>query len=215
MSSKKESWKAIMIDGRKPTVPYMISNHGRLGVLNDGKIEVRVFKPTAGSYRYNVRQNGKNKALFVAREVAKAFLKKPSAKHKFVVHLDHNYLNNHQDNLRWATAAEHKAHTINSPRSVEAREKLAISGGSRSKVMSEKQVTALKKMMWDPKRKMTLKKLAEKFGVSEMQVYRIKKGEFWYHIRVENEPLHAKYKQNLANLEYQRKKALKATGRKK
>ena len=62
-------------------------------------------------------------------------------------------------------------------------------------------------MIWDPKRKLSYKQIAEKFGVSEMQIYRIKTGQFWYHVRVENEPVHPKYKQNLSNIEYQEKKA--------
>lgn len=210
MSSKKEIWKEVTIDGRKPSVPYVISNQGRFGVVANGKVEVRNFKPTNGNYRYNIRQNGKNKAIFLYKEVARAFLKKPSPKSRFIIHKDHDYLNNNVSNLKWASSEEHRAHTINSPRSVEAREKKAITGSTRSKVMSEKQVTTLKKMIWDPRRKLSLKKLAEKFGVSEMQVYRIKTGEFWYHIRVENEPVHKKYKQNLANISYHEKKAAKS-----
>lgn len=57
MSNKKEIWKAISIEGKKPTVPYMISNHGRFGVLVDGKIEVRRFKATGGNYRYKDRKS--------------------------------------------------------------------------------------------------------------------------------------------------------------
>jgi len=64
-------------------------------------------------------------------------------------------------------------------------------------------------MIWDPKRKLSLKKIAEKFGVSEMQIYRIKTGQFWFHVRVENEPLHPKYKQNLKNILFHSKKAEK------
>src|ERR1700704_4772838 len=123
MSSKKEIWKAITIDGRKPTVPYMISNRGRFGVKVNGKVEVRKFKPTAGNYRYNTRQNGKNKAIFLSKEVASAFLKRPSSKHKFIIHKDHDYLNDHVSNLKWATHEEHRAHTARSPRSLLAREK--------------------------------------------------------------------------------------------
>lgn len=209
MSSKKEIWKAITIDGKKPTVPYVISNHGRFGVMVDGKVEVRKFKPTAGNYRYNTRQNGKNKAIFLYKEVATAFLKKPSPKHKFIIHKDHNYLNDRVENLKWATREEHRAHTALSPRSVLARQRKAITESSHSKVLSEKSVTALKRMIWDPKRKLSFKKLAEKFGVSEMQIYRIKTGEFWYHIRVEHEPAHPKYKQNLSNIAYHEKKEQK------
>jgi hypothetical protein len=210
MSSKKEIWKAITIDGKRPTVPYMISNLGRFGVLIGKKVEVRRFKPTAGNYRYNTRQGGKNKAIFLSREVAKAFLKKPSPKHKFIIHKDHNYLNDRVDNLRWATREEHRAHTAMSPRSVLAREKKAITRSTHSKVLDEKRVTALKKMIWDPKRKLSYKQIADKFGVSEMQIYRIKTGEFWYHIRVPNEPLHKKYKQNLSNISYHQKLQAKA-----
>lgn len=209
MSKQKEIWRAITIDGRKPSVPYMISNHGHFGVLTDGKIEVRKFKPTAGNYRYNTRQNGKNKAIFLYKEVAKAFLKKPSPKYKFIIHKDHDYLNDHVSNLKWATHEEHRAHTAQSPRSVIARQKKAITGSTHSKVLSEKEVIALKKMIWDPKRKLSFSKLAEKFGVSEMQIYRIKKGEFWYHIKVDNEPVHAKYKQNLSNIAFHNKLAAK------
>lgn len=210
MSNKKEIWKTFTIDGKKPTVPYAISNHGRFGVMSEnGKVEVRNFKPTAGNYRFNTRQNGKNKAIFLAKEVAKAFLKRPSNKHLFVIHKDHNYLNDHVDNLKWVTSKEHRAHTTLSPKSVLARQKKAIITSSHSRVLDEKSATNLKKMIWDPKRKLSYKQLAEKFGVSEMQIYRIKTGQFWYHIRVANEPLHPKYKQNLSNIVYQEKKAAK------
>ena len=78
MSNKKEIWKTITVNGKKPSVPYVISNHGHFGVLLDssGKVERRNFKPTAGSYRFNVRQDGKAAAIFLYKEVAKAFIKK-------------------------------------------------------------------------------------------------------------------------------------------
>jgi hypothetical protein len=215
MSNKKEVWKPITIDGKKPTVPYMISNYGRFGVLVNSKVEVRNFKPTAGNYRYNTRQRGKNKAIFLYKEVATAFLKKPSPKYRFIIHKDHNYLNDRVENLKWATREEHRAHTALSPRSVLARQRKAITKSTHSKVLSEKTVTALKRMIWDPKRKLSFRKLAEKFGVSEMQIYRIKTGEFWYHIKVENEPTHPKYKQNLSNIAYHEKKELKEAAEKR
>jgi hypothetical protein len=205
MGNKKEIWKPILIEGKKPNVPYVISNHGRFGVKVNGKVEVRSFKPTAGIYRFNTRQDGRNKAIFLYKEVAKAFLRKPSSKHNFIVHKDHNYLNDHVDNLKWATREEHRRHTTNSPRSVLARQRKAITESRHSKVLDEKKVTSLKKMIWDPERKLSYKELAKKFGVSEMQIYRIKTGEFWYHIRVEHEPLHAKHKQNLSNIAYHEK----------
>ena len=210
MGNAKEIWKEIKVDGRKPTVPYVISNHGRFGIMIAGKVQVRTFKPIDGGYRYNVRQYDKNVAIFLYKEVAKAFLKKPSPKYRLIIHKDHDYLNNHVSNLKWATPQEHRLHTLNSPRSIEAREKRVIIKSTRSKLLSEKEVVALKKLIWDPKRKLSYKKLAEKFGVSEMQIYRIKSGVFWYHIKVDNEPVHPKYKKNLLNIAFHEKKAVKA-----
>jgi hypothetical protein len=211
MSNKKEIWKPITIDGKKPTVSYVISNHGHFGVSldNKGNVEVRNFKPTDGYYRYNTRQQGKNKAIFLYKEVAKAFLKKPSSKHSFIIHKDHDYLNDHVDNLKWATKEEHRAHTTNSPNSILARKRKAITKSTHARVFNEKSIATLKKMIWDPKRKLSFKQLAEKFGVSEMQIYRIKTGQFWYHVRVENEPVHEKYKQNLSNISFHEKKQAK------
>ena len=214
MSNKKETWKTITIDGKKPSVPYVVSNHGRFGVMHNGKVEVRTFKPTAGTYRYNTRQKGVNKAIFIAREVAKAFLPKPGAKQKFIIHKDHNYLNDHVNNLKWATMEEHRAHTNNSPASILSRKRKAITHSTHAKVLNEKSVRELKTKIWDPKRKLSLKQLAEKYGVSEMQIYRIKSGEFWYHIKVENEPVHAKYKQNLSNIALREKLAAKTQKKK-
>lgn len=147
--------------------------------------------------------------LFLYKEVAKGFLKKPTPKYQFVIHKDHNYLNDHVDNLKWATRQQHRAHTAQSPRSVMARERNVITRSTHAKVLTEKRVMALKRKIWDPKRKVSFKTLAEEFGVSEMQIYRIKSGEFWYHLKVENEPVHAKYKQNLSNIAFHEKKNLR------
>src|SRR6185369_10965316 len=116
-----------------------------------------------------------------------------SPKYRFIIHKDHDYLNNNASNLKWATREEHRAHTAKSPRSLLALKRKAIRNSARSKVLSEKNVIALKKMIWDPKRKLSYKQLAQKFGVSEMQIYRLKSGECWYHIHVSNEPEHSKY----------------------
>jgi DNA invertase Pin-like site-specific DNA recombinase len=41
------------------------------------------------------------------------------------------------------------------------------------------QVKSIKKLLEDPKRKLTYRQLAEKYDVSEMTLYRIKSGENW------------------------------------
>jgi transcriptional regulator with XRE-family HTH domain len=39
-------------------------------------------------------------------------------------------------------------------------------------------------MLANPKRKLTYKQLAEKYGVSEMAITRIKRGENWGHVKI-------------------------------
>ena len=50
--------------------------------------------------------------------------------------------------------------------------------------LTETQVIRLKKKLFDPNRRTRLKILAKQFGVSEMQLHRIKTGENWGHIKV-------------------------------
>jgi len=210
MSNKKEVWKLISFQGKKPSIPYAVSNLGRFGVMDKkGQVEVRTFQPQAGGFRYNYKINGKSKAIFVYKEVARAFLKKPSPKQTFVIRKDHNYLNDSVDNLKWVTPEEHRAHVTVSPHAILSRKKRAITKSHTAKVFDEKSIREVKKLIWDPKRKLTFKQIAKKYGVSEMQIYRIKSGELWFHIHVPNEPVSKKYKTNLQNIEFQEKKSEK------
>jgi hypothetical protein len=207
MSSKKETWKAIEFKGKKPSVRYAVSSNGRFGVMDDkGSVEVRSFRPQSSGHRYNYKIDGKSHSLFVHKEVARAFVKKPSPKHSLIIRKDHNYSNASADNLQWATSAEHRAHVTNSPVALRARKKRAIVESPTAKVFDAKTVKEVKRLIWDPKRKLTFKQIAKKYGVSEMQIYRLKSGELWYHIRVENEPLHKKFKENSENILWQEKK---------
>jgi hypothetical protein len=199
--SKKEIWKLIEFKGKKPGTPYAVSNLGRFGVMHGkNKIEVRSFKPQNNGHRYNYKLNGRSKAIFVYKEVARAFVKQASPKHSMVIRKDHDYLNDKAENLKWVTPQEHKQHVTFSPNSVNARRKKAITISSTAKIFDEKKAKEVKKMIWDPKRTLTFKQIAEKFGVSEMQIYRIKSGELWYHVKADNEPVNDKYKQNLRNI---------------
>jgi hypothetical protein len=206
MAHKKETWKRIQFSGKKPSVSYVVSNHGRFGAMDkNGKVEVRNFKPQKGGHRYNYKIDGHSKSLFVFKEVAKAFVPRPSAKHKLVIRKDHNYLNDRASNLKWVTAEEHRKHVSGSPRSVLSRKKRAITTSATAKVFDEKTAREAKRLIWDPKRKLTYSQIAKKFGVSEMQIYRLKSGELWYHVRVENEPETKKYRQNLENIAWHEK----------
>lgn len=161
----------------------------------------------------SINSKGKSKALFVHNAVAEVFLKKRNPKCDHVIHLDHNKANNEASNLKWVTQKEQIEHNKQSPK---VREAIArkIHTGATAKKLDEKKVIRLKKELWDPKRKLTMKKLAEKYGIAEMNLYRIKSGEMWFHVHVEGEPLFAKYKEQLKNIELRNKKEAKETAKK-
>jgi predicted DNA binding protein len=53
---------------------------------------------------------------------------------------------------------------------------------TRGLKLTSSQVRAIKKTLADPKRRLTYRQLAEKYGVSEMTLYRIRSGENWARI---------------------------------
>ena len=109
------------------------------------------------------------------------FLKKPTPKHKFVIHTNHNKLDNSVKNLKWATLEDMIDHQQSSPAKV-AYKKVQANRTTGLK-LNASQVKSIKKVLSDKKRTITIKKLAEKFGVSEMTMYRIKSGENWGRVR--------------------------------
>jgi hypothetical protein len=206
MTNKKEEWKPISKSLKGSVFKYEISNFGRSKIIDKaGNEKIRQVSGLKDSNRFNVRMGDKSISVYVPREVAISFLKKPSPKHTHIIHKDNNYLNDHVDNLQWATAEQHRAHVFKSPQSILSRQKKAYTASNQRRVLDEKSVTALKKEIWDPKRKLSYRQLAEKYGVSNMQIYRIKTGELWFRIKVENEPENERYKQNLKNIQFQEK----------
>jgi hypothetical protein len=213
-SNDKELWKQIPLPKGSTTRNYAVSTHGRLasfdGNMND-KLILKLHN-SSGFPRIGVNINGKSKAIFPHHAIGAVFIKKHNPKCKYVIHLDHNKENNHISNLKWATPKEQIEHNKKSPHVLKAIKNKVYTGGTAKK-LNEKKVVALKKEIWNPKRKLTMKQLAEKYGIAEMNLYRIKSGELWFHVHVEGEPLHAKYKQQLKNIELKEKAEKKALTR--
>lgn len=176
-----EVWKQIQLSGAKDLRrKYAVSNHGRAAsyledVLADGKLLSGSL--TSGYCTLNLHLAGSNGTIYVHREVAKLFCTKKSPKHKFVIHVNHNKADNIYKNLRWATAEEVSTHQQKSPEKIAYKERQA----SRTKglKLSTTQVKSIKAAIGNPKRKLTYRQMAEKYGVSEMTLYRIKSGENW------------------------------------
>lgn len=180
-----ETWKRLQFPGSKDLrKKYALSTHGRIAsysdhVTGDGKLLEGSL--TTGYKTLNLHRPGNNGTLYIHREMARLFLTKASPKHKYVIHRNHNKLDNSVKNLKWATLEEMIKHQQASPAKM-AYKKVQANRAKGLK-LSAKQVSMIKKTLKDKNRRITIKNLADKFGVSEMTMYRIKSGENWGRVK--------------------------------
>lgn len=172
---------------------YAISNFGRFcsyveSVDADGRLLKGSTVEGYRIFRYKIFGGPKivNKHAFFFHMVAEQFLTPPSPDHTHIIHVDHNKMNDHIDNLKWVTKEEMVAHQKQSPAVKMAKAKLVEHNRRRDgQKLTSTEVILLKRKLADPNRKTRLKMLAKQFGISEMQLYRIKSGENWGHIKID------------------------------
>ena len=180
-----ETWKQLQFSGwatlRKK---YAVSNQGRVAsfstdIHEDGQL--LSGSQTTGYRSLNLHRPNNKGTLYIHREIARIFCKKPSSRHPCVIHVNYNKLDNRASNLKWATLSEVGAHQQKSPAKI-AYKKVQANRSSGLK-LNATQVSAIKKAIAAPNRKITFKQLAEKYKVSEMTLYRIKSGENWGRVK--------------------------------
>jgi hypothetical protein len=179
-----ETWKPLRFTGWKlMRNNYAMSSHGRAAsykedIFEDGKLLAGSL--TAGYKTLNLHIPDNNGTLYFHREVASLFIKRNSTKEKVVIHLNHDKTDNSIKNLKWVSQKEAIAHQQKSP------DKLAYkkiqSARTKGLKLNATQVKAIKKILENPKRKLTHQQIAEKFEVTPMTIYRIKSGESWQKI---------------------------------
>ena len=180
-----ETWKPLAFTGWKQLrKKYAISSHGRVasylddihenGKLLNGSI-------TTGYKTLNLHRSGSNGTLYIHREVARAFLKKQTPKHKYVIHSNYDKLDNSAKNLKWATLEEMITHQQNSPAKMAYKKVQA--NRTQGLKLSLNDVKNIKKLLNHPSNPTPVKKLAVKYGVSEMTLYRIRSGENWARVK--------------------------------
>jgi hypothetical protein len=178
--------------GAKLKYRYAISNYGRFikytDKVEEGKMLTGGLTDGYRIFRYRIKENGVavDKYEFVYKLVAKYFLKKTSPEQTCVIHLDYCRNNDAVLNLKYATKPEMLAHIKRSPAVIEAKKRLVeFNKQSDGRKLTVTQVIHLKKRLLDPNRKTKLKSLAKQFNISEMQLYRIKRGDNWAHLKVD------------------------------
>src|ERR1700733_15044685 len=151
-----EVWKPLQFPGWKQLrKKYALSSLGRVAsysddVLTDGKLLNGSL--TTGYKTLNLHRPGNNGTLYIHREIARLFLAKASAKHKYVIHVNHNKLDNASKNLKWATLEEMIAHQQKSPAKI-AYKKVQANRTVGLKLTAT-EVKNIKKVLGNEKRRM-------------------------------------------------------------
>ena len=180
-----EIWKQMQFSGHKQLrKKYAVSNTGRAAsytkdIASDGKLLNGSL--TSGYRTLNLHVENGNGTIYIHREVAKLFCKKTSPKFKFVIHKNHKKSDNNAKNLKWANMEEVSNHQQSSPQKIAYKKRQA--NRTVGLKLTATQVKAIKDTIKNPRRKLTYKQMAEKYGVSEMTLYRIKSGENWGRIK--------------------------------
>ncbi|MDT0677817.1 HNH endonuclease signature motif containing protein [Autumnicola musiva] len=182
---RQEVWKKLHKEEWQDRFVYKVSNYGRvISYLKNPEGDLMKGGKVGGYLNFAVRlKNGKSKTYYVHRIVAELFLKKKDGD-KYVIHKNFEKDDNKVSNLAWATKEEWVEHQYHSPSVKENKHKRKLRKVVSYSKLSYAQAVILKKKLLDPNRKTRIKVLAKQFGVSEMQLYRIKSGENWGDIEV-------------------------------
>lgn len=179
---RNEIWTPFTNEKWSEEDEYMVSNYGRIKKKKVYGEEWRL-SPTSlvsGYESFGFVKKGKlgSSSFFVHRLVAMLYLEKREDQ-KFVIHLDFDKLNNQTSNLKWVNKTEMFLHHKKNPK------KIARFGKITYSKLSEGRVKMIKKKILDPNRRTRMRLIAKQFGISEMQLYRIKSGENWGHVKID------------------------------
>lgn len=179
-----EKWVEIPFKEVENPPHYQVSNYGRLKSFQNDTINGDIIggSKIQGYKSLNIRAKG-NKSLnrYVHKLVAEFFLKKDSDEKKFVIHLDHDKLNNHWENLKWVTRDEMTIHNRENP----AVKDKVIPRRTKNYKLTESKVIMIKKMLKSDKNR--LKMIAKQFGITHTQLNRIRSGENWGHVKLDED----------------------------
>lgn len=182
---RQEQWINLYKDIWQEKFTYKVSNFGRVlsFVKNpDGNLLSGGKKDGYRSFVV-VLKSGKNKSYYFHRMVAELFLPK-AENENYVLHKNYIKHDNHVSNLEWADKEKWTRHQFENPSVKENKLNRKLRKATAYSKLTYAQVVILKKKLLDPNRKTRIRILAKQFGVSEMQLYRIKSGENWGDIKV-------------------------------
>ena len=171
-----EQWKDIQFDEIISLAEkFKISNYGRV-ICFKGDGEFIKNKSFINGYEtISLKQeiNKKTTSRYVHKIVAQHFLEKENEEQLYVIHLDYDKNNNLVQNLKWTSKREKELHQFNNP-TWDAIYKNRKKGNAK---LTEGKVKIIKRQLKNKRTRITM--IAKRFGVSDMQIHRIKSGENW------------------------------------
>ncbi|MBI5370708.1 MAG: hypothetical protein HZA79_01650 [Sphingobacteriales bacterium] len=179
-----EIWKPLSFSGwRQLRNRYAVSSKGRIASYKEDVTDGKLLSGslTTGYRTLNLHRPGNKGTLYIHREIAKLMVNRKSASHKYVIHKNHNKLDNDTRNLKWATLEEMMKHQQESP--AKKAYKIKQANKTTGLKLTASQVSRIKSVLGNKKRNITIRQLAGKYGVSEMTLYRIKSGENWGRVK--------------------------------
>ncbi|MFP4555397.1 MAG: NUMOD4 domain-containing protein [Bacteroidales bacterium] len=185
-----EKWSVLPFKGNSG-LNYAVSNYGRVASFSKSITEGRLVGGTSKKgYRYLklfkiIDGKRLSYTYYVHRLVAQYFVPKREEGQDFVIHLNYKKDDNRHINIKWATREEVEEHHSKNPRVIADRKRLQQHNKLHNYKLTDEKVKILKRKLFDPNRKTRLKMLARQFGVSEMQLHRIKTGENWGHVKID------------------------------
>tara|TARA_R110001583_G_scaffold48522_1_gene152028 strand:- start:16317 stop:16883 length:567 start_codon:yes stop_codon:yes gene_type:complete len=173
---KNEIWRPYRLENWSDEDEYLMSNYGRVKRKKIDEEEWKLSKTAlvSGYVSFWIKKKEKQRtsSSYAHRAVAFLFVEKREDQ-KFVIHLDFDKTNNVATNLKWVNRAELNEHNKKNP-----VHKKRLGKRTYSK-LTEGRVRLIKRKINDPNRRTRMKMIAKQFGISEMQLYRIKSGENW------------------------------------
>jgi hypothetical protein len=176
----KEEWKDVKFDEKISDVKkFKISNYGRVLYMKDDKEFLRKKSFINGYETISVKQlvNNKHTSRYVHKLVAQHFLEKENEEQVFVLHINYDKTDNTLGNLKWATKREKELHQFKNPVFIESKK-----NKKTNYKLTEGKVKIIKKHLKNKRTRITM--IAKRFGVSDMQIHRIKTGENWGHVEI-------------------------------
>ena len=170
---------------------YAVSNQGRIISYTDDFLNCREIKCAIAEgfkvFRYQTRENGKrkDKNFLVYKLVAQYFIPNDNPERTMVMHLDYSRDNDRVENLKWATKREQIDFQSKNPNVIANKARIIeFNKKADGRKLTSTQVIRIKKMLQRPDNKTRLVMIAKQFNITTQQLYRIRTGENWGHIKV-------------------------------